>query len=149
MNKLNTMYSNIEFQHKRFRLLNGEIISKMPLSKIYSNIYCLRKFQNDQVISVISYAKYKSIHGFWKDLHFPGRFHWFPEPTHNFYRHGKENSRKIWTFSKVQEPSMTMHFFISRCLVILLEKSYNQINTLFTSTYLPSISPISGSTETK
>ena len=52
-------------------------------------------------------------------------------------------------FSKFQEPFMTMHFLISRWLVILLEKSYNQINTLFTSTYLPSISPISGSTETK
>ena len=31
MNKLNTKYSNTEFQHKRFRLLNGEIILKMPL----------------------------------------------------------------------------------------------------------------------
>ena len=49
MNKLNTKYSNIEFQHKRFGLLNGEIISKMPLWKIYSYIYWLRKFQKDQV----------------------------------------------------------------------------------------------------
>ena len=40
-------------------------------------------------------------------------------------------------------------FLFSRRLVILLENSYNQINTLFTTTYLPSISPISGSTETK
>ena len=32
---------------------------------------------------------------------------------------------------------------------ILLEQSYNQINTLFTATYIPSISPIPGSTETK
>ena len=31
MNELNTKYSSIEFQHKRFRLLNGEIISKMRL----------------------------------------------------------------------------------------------------------------------
>ena len=44
MNKLNNKYTNIEFQHKRFRLLKDEIISKMPLSKIYSSIYCLRKF---------------------------------------------------------------------------------------------------------
>ena len=31
MKKLNTKYSRLEFQHKRFRLLIGEIISKMPL----------------------------------------------------------------------------------------------------------------------
>ena len=36
-------------------------------------------------------------------------------------------------------------FFISRLLVILLENLYNQINTLFTIIYLPSIS---GSAET-
>ena len=39
MNKLNTKYSNIEFQHKRFRLLNGEIILKMPLWKIYKSLF--------------------------------------------------------------------------------------------------------------
>ena len=33
MNKLNNKYSNIEFQHKRFRLLNGEIIFKDALMK--------------------------------------------------------------------------------------------------------------------
>ena len=33
MNKLNTKYFRLEFQNKRFRLLNGEIISKMPLRK--------------------------------------------------------------------------------------------------------------------
>ena len=30
---------------------------------MYSYIYCLRKFQNFQVPSMISYAKYKSIMG--------------------------------------------------------------------------------------
>ena len=39
MNKLNTKYFRLEFQHKKFRLLNGEIISKMPF---------LRKFQSNQ-----------------------------------------------------------------------------------------------------
>ena len=63
MNKLNTKYSNIEFQHKRFRLLNGEIISKMPLWKIYSYIKYLRKFQKDQAAAMILYAKYKSYMG--------------------------------------------------------------------------------------
>ena len=146
MNTLNTKYSNIEFQHKRFWLLNGEIISKMPLWNIYSYIYCLRKFQNNQVPSMISYVKYKSIHGFWKVLHSSGWFHWIPEPTQSFYWHGKENSRKFRTFL---ETSMTMYFFlISRWLVILLEKSYDQINTMFTTNSLPSISPISGSSET-
>ena len=80
-NKLITKYSRLEFQHNRFRLLNGEIISKMPLWNIYSYIYCLRKFQNDQVTTMISYAKYKSIHGFWKVLHFRGRFHLLPEAS--------------------------------------------------------------------
>ena len=50
----------------------------------------------------------------------------------------KKNSRKFPTFQES-----------SRLLVIILEKSYNQINTLFTTAYLPSMSPISGSAETK
>ena len=78
MNKLNTKYSNIEFQHKRFRLLNGEIIFKDALIKIYSYIYCLRKFQNDQVISMISYAKYKN------QYMGSGKFYIFLEDSTNF-----------------------------------------------------------------
>ena len=65
-------------------------------------------------------------------------FYWILEPTQSFYLHGKENSSKFWSFP-----------VSSGWLVIILEKSYNQINTLFTTTYLPSMSPISGSAETK
>ena len=56
---------------------------------------------------MISYAKYKSIHGFWKVLHSPGRFHLFLEPTQSLYWHEKENSRKFPTFLIT---SMAMHF---------------------------------------
>ena len=38
INKLNIKYSSIEFQHKRLRFLNGEIILKISLWKIYSYI---------------------------------------------------------------------------------------------------------------
>ena len=75
--------------------------------KKYPLLYCLRKSQNDQVTTMISYAKYKSVHGLFKVLHFPGRFHLLPEPTQSFYWHGKETSRKFWTFP---ETSMTIHF---------------------------------------
>ena len=44
---------------------------------------------------------------------------------------------------KILEGSRLFWYFLDE--VIILEKFYNQINTLFTTTYLPSISPISGS----
>ena len=51
--------------------------------------------------------------------------------SRNFYLHVKENSRELRTFP---DTSMTMPFLISRCKVILLENSYDQINILFTTT---------------
>ena len=85
------MYSNIEFQHKRFRLLKGEIISKMPLWKIYSYIYPLRKFQNGQE-RLLYHMLYLFI------LENSTNFYWILEPTQSFYLHGKENSSKFWSF---------------------------------------------------
>ena len=72
-------------------------------------------------------------------------FYWIPEPTQSFYLHGKENSSKFWSFLQGSSTFYDNVFLGSRCLVIILENSYNQINNLFTITYLPSISPISGS----
>ena len=72
-----------------------------------------------------------------------------PVNSRSFYLHGKEYSSEFWIFLQGPRTFHDNAFLISRLLVILLEKSYNQINTLFTITYLPSISPISGSTETK
>ena len=74
---------------------------------------------------MISYAKYKSIYGFWKVL--------------------LDNSTK---FQKLHKASIGMEKKILENSVIILEKYCYQINTMFTITYLPSISPISGSTET-
>ena len=76
-------------------------------------------------------------------------FYWIPEPTQSFYLHGKENSSKFWSFLQGSSTFYDNAFLGSRWLVIILENSYKQINTLFTITYLPSIFPISGSTETK
>ena len=76
-------------------------------------------------------------------------FYWIPEPSQSFYLHGKENSSKFWSFLQGSSTFYDNAFLGSRWLVIILENSYNQINTLFTTTYLPSMSPISGSAETK
>ena len=103
VNKLYTKYSWLEFQHKRFRLLNGKIISKMPLWK-FTLIYCLRTFQNKQVTTMISYVNFFL---FWK---FPEVSQWLymlSEIAQSFYWHGKENSREFQTFL---ETSMTIHF---------------------------------------
>ena len=56
-----------------------------------------------------------------------------------------DNSTK---FQKLLKASIGMEKKILENSVIILEKSYYQMNTLFTITYLPSISSISGSTET-
>ena len=126
MNKINTKYSNIEFQHKRFRLLNGEIISKMSLWKIYSYIYPLRKFRNNQE-ELWYHMLYLFI------LESSRDYSMIPVNSRNFYLHGKENSSEFWTFLQGSRTLNDNAFLISRWLVILLEKSYNQINTLLTS----------------
>ena len=100
MNKLITKYSRLEFQHNRFRLLNGEIISKMPLRKNYSYIYVLRKFG-----IIRKELWYHMLYLF--ILEISRGYSMIPLNSRSFYLHGKENSSEFWTFP---ETSMTMHF---------------------------------------
>ena len=50
------MYSNIEFQHKRFRLLKGEIISKNALMKKLLLYIPFKKVPERSRKTIISYA---------------------------------------------------------------------------------------------
>ena len=103
MNKLNNKYSNIEFQHKRFRLLKGEIISKMPLWNWL--LYILFKKVLEQPgknHDIICY-----IYLFWNVPEITKWFQLIPETSSGMEKKNLVNSG---LFSKVPEPSMTMHF---------------------------------------
>ena len=83
MNKLRTKYSRynkLDFKHKRFRFLNGEIISKAPYEK-----NTLRKLKSNQEITMIAYDKYTTKHLFWK-VPQVSQFSWMiPEPAQSFH----------------------------------------------------------------
>ena len=115
----------------------------MPLWKIHSYIYPLRKFRNNQEGLWYHDMLYLVI------LESSRDFSMIPVNSRNFYWHGKEKSSEFWAFLQGFRTFYDNVFLGSRWLVIILENSFNQINALLTSIYLPSISPISGSTETK
>ena len=58
-----------------------------------------------------------------------------PVNSRNFYWHGKEKSSEFTAFLQGSRSFYDNAFLGSRLLVIILENSYNQINTLFTINY--------------
>ena len=103
MNNLNTVF--------HYRIPAQKVLSfkwwnyfKDALIKIYSYTYFLRKFRNNQERSMISYAKFIL---FRKIPEVTQWFLWFSETSIGMEKKILVNSE---LFSKVPEPSMTMHF---------------------------------------
>ena len=81
MNRLNKKYSRLEFQHKKFRLLNGEIILRCP----YENLLLYILFKKAPEKTGKDYDIIYYIYFFWK-LPQLSKFSWMiPEPAQSFY----------------------------------------------------------------
>ena len=100
--------------------------------KTYYYIYSLRKLQNNQERTMISYAKYKT------ELYIPeypyvSKLFWvIPEPTQSFFWHEKESSGEFRTFLHGCRTFHDELFLISKWLVNLSRKIlWPLVNNLF------------------